>query len=67
MNAFSKNITPTSGIDNPFEKRPNNLFDDAFVKNYKDMQMAKNNENMNIINSIFGNPGAQPSSFGGIN
>ena len=55
MNAISKNITPTSGTNNPFDKQSNNLFDDQFVKQYKDMQMAKNNENLNIINSIFSN------------
>ncbi|CDW85942.1 UNKNOWN [Stylonychia lemnae] len=42
------------------EKKPFDLFSDNFVQNYG--QQNKNNENMNIINSIFGNAGAAPQS-----
>lgn len=55
MNAYAKNINPSiGGTDNPFDRRQNNLFNDDFVKQYKDIQVTKNNENLNIINSIFG-------------
>lgn len=39
------------------ERKNFDLFNDNFVQNYKQEMQSKNNENMNIINSIFGNPG----------
>ncbi len=62
MNAFSKGVGagPTQIVQIPSgnaEKKSSqfDLFSDDFVKNYKEMAAQKNNENLNIINSIFGN------------
>ena len=60
MNAIIKNNHQPAIINsNPLEKKNFDLFNENFVSNYHNAQQ-KNNENLNIINSIFGNAGHAP-------
>eukprot|EP00347_Sterkiella_histriomuscorum_P023688 403333731 len=61
MNAFAQGnhgSGPNPSL-NLGEKKQFDLFSDNFVQNYG-QQQQKNNENMNIINSIFGNANPTP-------
>lgn len=51
MNAFTKQQNQNDFFSN--DKKHFDLFSDNFIQGFQ--QQAKNNENLNIINSIFGN------------
>lgn len=59
MNAYLRNAS-NPPIVNQMDKKPFDLFNQDFIQNYKEINIRENNENLNIINSIFGNNG-QPS------
>ena len=67
MNAVGRNnnVMPTGVIARDGglhqEKKTFDLFNDNFIQNYHNPSV-KNNENLNIINSIFGNAGQAPQN-----